>query len=388
MSSLFWLITVSATNHFVFAGSRLAVVLYAVHLGASPAVVGVLSALFGLISSFISVAEGRLIDRVGPVKPMLWCSVVMVIGGAFGFLWPSLWGLVVLSTVVGTAYSFFFIGHTQWIGGIGGSEDRVKNYSLASLGFSLATFSGPLATGFMIDHAGHRWAFAMLAVVPAIAAVVLALGLAKPARRPVVPKAQRSGKSVGELLRDPKLLRVYGVSMIANATWSIVNFLLPVYGTQIGLSASKIGILMGSYSIAMIVIRAFMPMLHRHFTGWQLMIASLASSSVCFFAMPAVTSLYLLMGLSFLIGLGMGLSGPLSQALLYEASPPERVGEVMGLRVTAMNITQTVVPMGSGAVSAAFGNAPVFWALALVLAGGSYAVRDQWRRRGGRPPPP
>jgi MFS family permease len=190
-----------------------------------------------------------------------------------------------------------------------------------------------------------------------------------------------------ELMREPRLVRVYVVSMIANATWGIVNFLLPVYGTQIGLSASKIGILMGSYSIAMIVIRAFMPMLHRHFTGWQLMILSLGSSAACFVVMPVVTSLAVLMALSFLIGLGMGLSGPLSQALLYEASPPERVGEVMGLRVTAMNVTQTVVPMGSGAVSAAFGNAPVFWALALLLAAGSYGVRGQWRRPKRASPP-
>ena len=127
-ASLAWLIAISASNHFVFAGSRLAVVLFAVHQGASPAVVGILSALFGLVSSFVSVAEGRLIDRVGPVKPMLWCSVGMAVGGAFGFLWDSLWSLVILSTVVGTLYSFFFIGHTQWIGGIRGADDRVKNY--------------------------------------------------------------------------------------------------------------------------------------------------------------------------------------------------------------------------------------------------------------------
>ena len=47
-----------------------------------------------------------------------------------------------------------------------------------------------------------------------------------------------------------------------------------------------------------------------------------------------------LLVLAFVIGLGMGLCGPISQVLLYEASPPERVGEVMGLRVTAMNLNR------------------------------------------------
>jgi MFS family permease len=380
VGSLYPLIAVSTTNHFAFTGARLAVVLAGVHLGASPAVVGLLSALFGLLSSFVSVAEGRLIDRVGPVRPMLWCSIAMGLGAVFGFTWHSLWSLAILSTLVGTFYSFFFIGHTQWIGRIGGSDDRVRNYSLASLGFSLATFSGPLVTGVVIDHFGHDWAFVVIAVVPFFAVAVLGSGRVAPPPLPKAARAERHRQSVMDLVRDPKLFRVYLVSVIANATWSIVNFLIPVYGTQIGLSASKIGLLMGSYSIAMIVIRAFMPMLHRRFTGWQLMILSLASSAFCFVAMPLVTSLTVLMVLAFLIGLGMGLSGPLSQALLYEASPPERVGEVMGLRVTAMNVTQTVVPIGSGAVSAALGNGPVFWALALVLVGGSYAVRGQWQR--------
>jgi MFS family permease len=386
LSSLYWLVTVSTTNHFAFMGTRLAVVLYGVHLGASPAVVGLLAALFGLVSAFFSVAEGRLIDRVGPVKPMLWCSLLMAAGAAFGFLWESVWSLALVSIVVGTFYSFFFIGHTQWIGRIGGPEERVGNFSLASLGFSLGTFTAPLAAGFVIENLGYGAAFIMTAAVPLIAAGALALGFAKaPPMRPV--RAERGRRSIMELIRDRRLLRIYGVSVMANATWSLVGFLIPVYGTQIGLSASSIGILMGSYSIASIVIRSFLNALHRRFTAWQLMILSLSVSGVCFGLVPLVTGIGVLMGLCFLIGLAIGLSGPLSQAMLFEQSPPDRVGEVMGLRVTAMNVTQTVVPVGSGAVSAAFGNAPVFWALALVLVGGSYIVRGQWKRPRGVPRP-
>jgi MFS family permease len=380
VSSLYWLIAVSTANHFAFIGARLAVVLYAVHLGASPALVGLLLALFGFLSIFISVAEGRLIDRIGPEKPMLWSSAFMALGGLCGVLWESLWSLAIVSMLIGTFFSFFFVGHTQWIGRIGGAEDRVKNYSYAALGFSFATFTGPLAAGFAIDHLGYAWAFAMIAVVPLFSTAVLASGKAVAPVQARPPKTAGQQQSVMDLVRDPRLFRVYSVSVIANATWSIMGFLIPIYGTQIGLSASLIGVLMGSYSIAMVVVRIFMPALHRRFTGWQLMILSLGSSAICFVAIPLVSSLYLLMALCFLVGLGMGLSGPLSQALLYEASPPQRVGEVMGLRVTAMNATQAAVPIGSGAVSAAFGNAPVFWALALVLAGGSWAVRSQWRR--------
>ena len=45
-----------------------------------------------------------------------------------------------------------------------------------------------------------------------------------------------------------------------------------------------------------------------------------------------------LLAVAFLIGLGMGLAGPLSQNLLYDAAPPGRVGEVMGLRHRALPV--------------------------------------------------
>ncbi len=107
---------------------------------------------------------------------------------------------------------------------------------------------------------------------------------------------------------------------------------------------------------------------------------SLVVTGFGFLLFSFATSFALLMALSLFIGMGIGMSGPLSQALLYDASPPERVGEVMGLRLTAMNVNQTVVPLASGALGTAIGVAPVFWAVAGTLLWGSYATRAQWRR--------
>ena len=42
----------------------------------------------------------------------------------------------------------------------------------------------------------------------------------------------------------------------------------------------------------------------------------------------------LLMALSFLLGLGLGCAQPIIMSLLYEASPPGRQGEAVGLRTS------------------------------------------------------
>lgn len=379
MKPLYLFIAISAATHFTYMGARLAVVLFAVHLQASDAVVGLLSALFGVVSAFLSVPGGRFMDRVGPARPMLACVVIMVASSSLAFFWPGLAPLFLISTLLGTCYSLFFIGHTHWIAKIGPHEDRVKNINLASLGFSAATLVGPLAVGFVIDHLGHAEAFLMLSLVSLFPVAVLALNLIEaPAGRTKSERARGPQGSVMELMRDRDLRRIYGVSVMANATWNLVGFLVPLYGTQIGLSASTIGLILGAYSLASIVIRVFWSMLARRWTTWQLMIMSLAATGACFVVFPLVAGVPVLLTLGFLIGLGIGLSGPLTQALLYDASPPGRVGEVMGLRVTAMNVTSTVVPLASGAVSAALGVLPVFWALAAVLMGGTYLTRAQW----------
>jgi hypothetical protein len=54
---------------------------------------------------------------------------------------------------------------------------------------------------------------------------------------------------------------------------------------------------------------------------------------------------------------------------------------VLGLRATMMNISQSAVPLVSGAIGAALGVAPVFWMVGATLLGGCYATRKQWHHR-------
>jgi MFS family permease len=383
LRTLSYFIGISSANHFSFMGARLVVVLYAIHLQASPAVVGLLAALFSIVSAFVSVPMGRVMDRVGPGRPMMWCSLAMVAGMFIGVLWRDIAALFLVSVLVGTAYSLFFVGHTQWVGRIGSPKDRVRNISWASMGFGVATLLGPLSTGYIIDHFGHREALLVLGAVPLITIAVLAFRVIESPPGAVHSAAARAAARkhrLADLLRDRDLRRVYLVSVMASSTWSIVSLLIPLYGVEIGLSASTIGWILGAYSFASIVIRIFMTQISRRFSSWQQMLMSLTASGVCFVILPLVSSVAGLVAVTFLIGLGMGMAGPLSQNLLYDASPPDRVGEVMGLRVTVMNATSTVVPLMSGAISAAVGVLPVFWLLGAMLVGGSYLRRAQWHQ--------
>src|SRR3954471_1065441 len=98
--------------------------LYGVHLGASAATVGVLSALFSLVNVFTSVQVGRWIDRSGARVPMLLGSAMVTVGAAVGFLWHALAALFVVSLVIGTFYNLIFISQQRIAGQYGRPEDR------------------------------------------------------------------------------------------------------------------------------------------------------------------------------------------------------------------------------------------------------------------------
>jgi MFS family permease len=376
-------IVLSTFNHLAFTGSRLVVMLYAAHLQASPAVIGVLAALFGLVSAFTAVSFGRWIDRIGPRKPMMIASVMVVTGGLIAGLWHDVLALFVISPMIGTFNSMFQIATQQTIGRYGRPEDRVANFALQSLGVSMATFSGPLIAGLAIDHLGYPSAFLLLALCGLVPLPVIGMGwLHFPARLPRTrPAGAAASGGVAALLRDEGLRRIFIVAALNNGVWSVVSFLIPLYGAQIGLSATRIGAIMACFATATVGIRVALQFLIRRFRPWQLVIVSQTLVAVAFLGIPLTARYAMLLPLSFVMGLGLGLSGPMSTTLLYEASPPERVGEVVGLRVTLANLAQTVVPLLSGAVGAAVGVLPVFWAVAALLAADSYANREQWRRR-------
>ena len=60
--------------HTAFNGSRVTVSLYALSLQSSPLTVGALISLYSVLPMLLSVSAGRMIDRVGTRRPLLWSS--------------------------------------------------------------------------------------------------------------------------------------------------------------------------------------------------------------------------------------------------------------------------------------------------------------------------
>ena len=371
--TLYVLIAFTILNHSVFTGSRVAVSLYAIHLHASPLTVGVLISLYGLLPTLIAVSAGRLTDRVGPRMPLLVGSVLVAAGAAVPCIMPGLNPLYASVTLIGLGFTIFQITIQNIAGFIGKPEDRPSNFSILALGYSVSAFVGPMLSGFAIDTAGYAITFLMLALLPLPTVAVLAANRLSMPRTPS-HGARNKQHRLMDLFAHRELRSVFIVSALQVTSWELFSFMMPIYGSGIGLSASVIGIVMGTFAGATFVVRTALPYLSRRVTAWRLLRTALLIAAATFVVFPLVTHVALLMALAFVLGIGLGAAQPMVMALLHDAVPEGRTGEAIGLRAAVVTTSQTVMPLLFGAIGVTIGVTAVFWSVAAALVVGSRAA--------------
>jgi predicted MFS family arabinose efflux permease len=331
--------------------------------------------LFALLPMLLSISAGRLIDRAGPRGPLVVSFIALASGAALPFFVQRIEILYASATLLGVSFMYVHIAMNSVFGAHGSPEERAVNFSWLALGFSISNSIGPLVAGYAIDGLGHASAFLVLAFFPVLAAGLLWRRKTPLPRPEHVPLAKHS--HVLDLLRIPGLRQAFWVSLLLATGWDLYTFLIPLYGARVGLSAAAIGVILSTFAVATLTVRLFMPILVKRLKQWVVIFAACAISGTCYLLFPFAQSVGPLLLLSFVLGLGLGSAQPVIMSLLYAASPPGRQGEAVGLRTSLLNGSHTLIPLLSGAASAALGMAPVFWVLAACLLSGAWFARAQ-----------
>jgi len=357
--------------HAGFGGAKVALPLHALNLGLDAFTVGTMMALWALCPMLIALYVGRLVDRIGPRAPMLGGTIGVAVALLVPYFFPGIVALYVMAIAVGTAFQFFFVPTQGITGALGGPEDRARNYSLLSVGFSIASFLGPLIAGFSIDYLGYRTAYLTLAACPVMAVLLLWI------KGGVLPKAavatgeEKKNSSSFDLLRNPKLRNAIIASGLISVGWDLYLFFFPIYAHSIDLSASVIGIVISMFALAVFSIRVALPSLAKKWSEFEILLYAIGFAGAALLLFPLFRDPYLLAVASFILGLGCGVGQPMSMSLIYSLSPPGRASEGAGLRVTFNHFTHLVVPLAFGGISTLFGFAPVFVSCSALLLGGS-----------------
>jgi MFS family permease len=369
-----------ALTFFHFVGinaARVVLSLYALTLGAHESAVGVLGGMFYLFPLILSWPIGAAADRHGPRGLLLAGGVVGTLALLLPHFFPALPMLYVAAALSGLSLSFFHVTLQNLIGVSSAPEDRPRNFSNFSLVGAVTNFVGPLVAGFSIDHFGHRNAcLTVVALAAAALLLILVWGRVLPGPRagPAPAKTEQS------TLLDRHVVTMLATSSLVQLGTDVFQFYIPVYGHDIGLTATAIGIVLASFAAASFVVRAFLARLIKTVGPERLLMYAFAAGALGYVLVPLTHDALMLSAVAFVFGLGMGCGIPLTVILMFSRSTEGRSGQTLGLRLTANNGVRAFGPMVFGAIGSALGVWAVFIVNGLLMASGAVMSYSRKRR--------
>jgi MFS family permease len=378
--SLALLIFTVVLAHCAYGGTRLNLSLTALSSGASPLTVGVLMSLIAALPMVLGVSSGQLVDRIGVRVPMIVGVAILIAAVALPGILPGVPSLLVSAAGLGSGFMLFQICAQHMVGEMSTDEDRRDNFGWLALGFATSNFVGPTVAGLTIDHYGHDATFLVLSGFAAASLVMLVARRASLTHKAHDPSGPP--RSARDLMRDAKLRRVFIVSGLLASAWDLFVFVMPIYGTSIGLTATTIGLVLATFAAATFTVRLMLPILSRLLREWTLITLTFAVALIAYLAFPMAQNVPVLSSIAFLLGLGLGATQPSIMALVYSTAPAGRAGEAVGVRTVVLNASHTVLPLIFGGLGTALGSMlPVFWTMSAALAwGGWYANRTRIAR--------
>lgn len=343
--------------------------LLALRDGYSAAAVGVLLALFALTQVFLALPAGRFADRHGLKRPVAWSVGASALGAGLAVAWPVFPVLCLSALLTGGATGAAVIALQRHVGRAAQTPAQLKTvFSWLAIGPAFSNFLGPFVAGLMIDHAGFRWAFAVMAVLPLVSWAWIRGAHETPLPE---PPASAGRQRAWDLVGDPMFRRLLIVNWFLASAWDVHTFVVPVLGYERGLSASVIGTILGAFAAAAAAIRVFLPMLAARTQEWALVAGAMIATAVLYGVYPFMHTA-LAMGIcSVLLGFALGMVQPMIMSMLHQITPHHRHGEAVGMRLAAINASSVAMPMLFGAAGAAVGVSAVFWTVAAAVGAGS-----------------
>lgn len=371
-------ILVVLCNMSAFRASKIIVSLYAIELGASQFIIGVMIALYSFLPALLALHAGRLSDRLGVRLPMLIGSLGMILALLLPWLFQSMAALYASAALIGVMHMTYNVSMQNLVGSIGGAEDRTRNFSNYALAMALGSVIGAVTAGISIDHLGHARSYLCVAALPLGTVLILAFTRGNAGGRRMKSEEEQAVISTS-LLAIPVLRRTLIAGATAVTAQDLFQFYMPIYGHSVGLSASAIGLVLGTSGIAAFFVRTALPVMVRRWGAEAVFSGSLYLAALAFLLFPMFTDAFALTGVALVLGLGIGSAQPVMLMLIFSRAPAGRSGEALGMRTTLNQLMHIVVPILFGSLGSVFGMAPVFLANALILsgAGALNRVRDK-----------
>jgi len=379
---LFSILASTILHQVAVIGTRPIVSLYASELGASSAMIGSLSSIYGLTALLCAVPAGRWIDRQGGQTVTKFGMALQVVGYLLIALGASVPAILVGQGISGVSFVLVVLGIQATIADEGNPEDHARNFATFTTVVSLAHLIGPISFGYVADHGGFRLAF-LGATAATLTTLVLTL-LFFPADMQRNRRKKAAEHPPGALLKQSLDLMKDGILAGVIITGALVQFaqdamvtFFPLYAKELGLSATATGAILSARAISLLVVRPLLPLIITRWSRAQVLGHALFWGGMSTILMGVLTTFNPLVIAVIVAGATIGIAQPLTMAAVAEFAPPHARGLALSLRMSGNRLGQTISPLVLGIFSGPIGPAAALWISGGVLASGSLVV---WRR--------
>ncbi len=364
--------------HSAMAGLRMAAPLQALKEGFSAWTVGLLLALFAVAPVVSALYAGRLADRHGYHRPVALAAALSIGGGLLaiassllgGVLHVALMGVAAMAMGAGSNIGMLTIQRTAGLAARDSTE-RVRIFSWLGVAPSFSNVLGPVAAGFVIDGLGFTAAYVMLTLLP-----LATLVTARQVPRLPPPLAEHpADRTAWDLLRLPGFGRLLLVNWLLSMCWDVHIFAVPVLGHERGFSASTIGVILGTFTLTVTLVRLVIPWMAHRLSELTVLRTAMVGTGIIFALYPLAPNALLMGGCAALLGLTLGSVQPMVMSMLHHITPDHRHGEALALRSMAMNTSSTLMPLLFGATGALVGASLLFWVVGGAVAAGAWTAR-------------
>lgn len=336
---------------------------YAEHLGASPAVVGLLVSIYALCQLFGGPMLGRLSDRMGR-KPLL---IVSQLGTLIGFLIlafsNTLW-LVFLSRAIDGLTAGNLSLAQAYIADITTPENRAHSFAVIGIAFGIGFLVGPGVSGFLSQY-GYTYPIFAACFLSASSILCTTFLLPKAVTHADDGSSGPGGKRLS-VLAWKSYAQYFARPAMGRLLWQFFYFALSfsmfmsgfalfaqrrytLHGQPFG--PKEVGYVFAFVGFLGIIIQGgLMRPLVKRFGERTLVWSGFASNLIGYAALGWTRTLPQLLPTSAINSYGSGVLRPSVTSLITQQADKREQGVVLGLTQSIMSICQIVGPAVAGAL--------------------------------------
>ncbi|MFW5823361.1 MAG: MFS transporter [Marinobacter sp.] len=367
----FFVVCLALTFGFiVYSMLIVAVPVYGLRLGASPLVLGAVLSTQYLLPLMLAIPLGTVVTRHGGRATLISGAAVMVMGLLSMHFWYGYPGLVLGQLLVGLAHLQMVLAAQTIISNLGTGPRLEQYFGWYSTWLSGGQVVGPLLAGLLLSQGqGTGQVFLVMALF-ALLGGLACLWLTGQAREGLAVRRRETGFRAQWALMGTSAgvqLSVL-VTVLGMFALGVYGSYLPVYLESLAMSPVVIGVLVSLRAGVSMLIRPFMARMIAAAGGRGPAVIVALGTLAAGIGLLGLSEQVVVIGmLAVLVGIGSGLTQPLSMVILAEAVEREKRSGALGMRLMANRAVHFLAPLLFGGLLELSGFALAFGASGLVI---------------------